>query len=119
MTKPTNYIDWATDTENQQTEIGLQPNKIRPNIIYQTKGYEYHQAVPRNELNWQFNGIGLWARYLSPLNDSLTGYTVATLPTASTNLGRTIFVSDETGGAVTAFSDGTNWRRTTDRAIVS
>jgi hypothetical protein len=30
-----------------------------------------------------------------------------------------IYVSDETGGAVMAFSDGTNWRRITDRATVS
>jgi hypothetical protein len=30
-----------------------------------------------------------------------------------------IFVTDETGGAVPAFSDGTNWRRVTDRNIVS
>jgi hypothetical protein len=30
-----------------------------------------------------------------------------------------IYVSDEVGGAVPAFSDGTNWRRVTDRAIVS
>jgi hypothetical protein len=30
-----------------------------------------------------------------------------------------IYVSDETGGAVMAFSDGSNWRRITDRAIVS
>lgn len=45
-------------------------------------------------------------------------FTVATLPSAST-AGGFIFVSDETGGAVMAFSDGTNWRRVTDRAIVS
>jgi hypothetical protein len=30
-----------------------------------------------------------------------------------------IFVPDETGGAVPAFSDGANWRRVTDRNIVS
>jgi hypothetical protein len=30
-----------------------------------------------------------------------------------------IFVTDETGGAVPAFSDGANWRRITDRNIVS
>lgn len=30
-----------------------------------------------------------------------------------------IYVTDETGGAVPAFFDGTNWRRVTDRAIVS
>ena len=59
------------------------------------------------------------------LNDFLLGaqvrlptYTVATLPTVPDEPGM-IFVSDETGGAVPAFSDGTNWRRCTDRAIVS
>lgn len=47
-------------------------------------------------------------------------YTVATLPSASGNgAGAIIYVSDETGGAITAFSDGTNWRRHSDRAIVS
>jgi len=30
-----------------------------------------------------------------------------------------ISVSDETGGHILAFSDGTNWRRVTDNAIVS
>lgn len=45
-------------------------------------------------------------------------YTVATLP-AATTAGQIIFVSDEAGGAVIAFSDGTNWRRVTDRAVVS
>jgi len=30
-----------------------------------------------------------------------------------------IFVTNEAGGAVPAFSDGTNFRRVTDRAIVS
>lgn len=48
----------------------------------------------------------------------LPSYTVATLPSATAAAGM-IFVSDETGGAVPAFSDGTNWRRVTDRAIVS
>lgn len=33
--------------------------------------------------------------------------------------GDMIFVSDETGGAVMAFYDGTNWRRITDRAVIS
>lgn len=59
------------------------------------------------------------------LNASLFGssvelhsYTVATLPEVPSEPGL-IFVSDETGGAVPAFSDGTNWRRVTDRTIVS
>lgn len=45
-------------------------------------------------------------------------YTVATLPNPG-NGGGMILVSDEVGGAVLAFSDNTNWRRVTDRAIVA
>lgn len=44
-------------------------------------------------------------------------YAVSALPPVIA--GGIIFVSDETGGAVLAFSDGVNWRRVTDRAIVS
>jgi hypothetical protein len=33
--------------------------------------------------------------------------------------GQFVYCSNESGGAVPAFSDGTNWRRVTDRAIVS
>lgn len=54
---------------------------------------------------------------LAPL--VLKEYTVSTLPTASLWEGGLIYVSDETGGAQPAFSDGTNWRRFTDRAVVS
>lgn len=45
-------------------------------------------------------------------------YAVAGLP-AATQAQRIIYVSDETGGATLAFSDGTNWRRVQDRAVVS
>jgi len=49
----------------------------------------------------------------------LPSHTVASAPSASDNPRAMIYVSDETGGAVPAFSDGTNWRRVTDRAIIS
>jgi hypothetical protein len=49
---------------------------------------------------------------------TLPSYTVAGVPSASP-AAQMIYVSNETGGAVPAFSDGTNWRRVTDRAIVS
>jgi hypothetical protein len=44
--------------------------------------------------------------------------TVGSLPSASP-AGQMIYVSNESGGAVIAFSDGTNWRRVTDRAVAS
>lgn len=44
----------------------------------------------------------------------------ASLPTASgEGAGAILYVPDEAGGAVLAFSDGTSWRRVTDRAVVS
>jgi hypothetical protein len=46
-------------------------------------------------------------------------YTVATVPAAASHTGGLIYVTDEPGGAVPAFSDGTNWRRVTDRTIIS
>lgn len=50
----------------------------------------------------------------------LPSYTVATVPSASAaGAGAQIYVSDESGGAVPAFSDGTSWRRVTDRVVVS
>jgi Protein of unknown function (DUF2793) len=44
----------------------------------------------------------------------------ASLPgAASAGAGAMLHVPDEVGGAVLAFSDGTNWRRVTDRAVVA
>ena len=62
-----------------------------------------------------------WQRYLQEsivIADQAKEYTVATLPAASGTI-RLAFVTNETGGYVLAFSDGTNWRRVTDRAVVS
>ena len=60
------------------------------------------------------------------LNDHLLGdavqlpsYTVLTVPDATAWEAATIYVSDETGGKTTAYSDGTNWLRSYDRAVVS
>ena len=50
----------------------------------------------------------------------LKSYTVAGVPSASAEgSGTMIYVTDETGGAVPAFSDGADWRRVTDRTVIS
>lgn len=49
----------------------------------------------------------------------LVSYTVAGVPPAADWTASMVYVTNETGGAVPAFSDGTNWRRVTDRAIIS
>lgn len=55
---------------------------------------------------------------LAPMR--LVSYTVAGVPSAATaGAGAQIYVTNEVDGAVPAFSDGTNWRRVTDRTIIS
>jgi len=46
-------------------------------------------------------------------------YTVSGVPDASAYIGHMIYVSNENGGPIMAFSDGTSWRRVTDRAVIS
>jgi hypothetical protein len=46
-------------------------------------------------------------------------FTVADVISAADNERMIIYVSDESGGATLAFSDGTNWRRVQDRAIIT
>lgn len=80
----------------------------------------------KNHYSWANWFLSVYTRVGSgPLQ--VQGYAKASLPSAASS-GSTstddpysslIFVRDETGGAVLAFSDGTNWRRVTDRAIVS
>lgn len=51
---------------------------------------------------------------------ALPQFTVSGVTAASgSNKGQIVYISDETGGATLAFSDGTNWRRLQDRAVIS
>jgi len=67
------------------------------------------------ELSEHARAINQFAAPALPLNS----YLVAEVPAAANSPNALIYVSDETGGGVPAFSDGINWRRVTDRAIVS
>jgi len=49
----------------------------------------------------------------------LPAFVKADLPAAASFPRCLIFVPDEAGGAVPAFSDGAAWRRVTDRNVVS
>jgi hypothetical protein len=69
----------------------------------------------------------VWMRWVLDVSSVLGGrqprkvaeYTVATLPDAAKWKRHEIYVTDEAGGEVLAISDGTVWRRQTDRAVVS
>ena len=70
---------------------------------------------------------GTWRTWIEPtqnlqaayVGNRLQEFLVAGLPSASVYAGHMVTVTNETGGYVPAFSDGTNWRRVTDRAVVS
>ena len=50
----------------------------------------------------------------------LLSYTKTTLPSASgLGAGHLIYVTNDVGGAIPAFSDGTSWRRVSDRAVIA
>lgn len=56
------------------------------------------------------------------INDApmkLVNKTVSDLSTLVSSVGAMVFCTNESGGAIPAFYDGTNWRRVSDRAIVS
>lgn len=63
--------------------------------------------------------IEQWVREPKTWPDRMAEYTVATLPDPVKWRGGIIIVTNETGGEVPAWSDGTDWRRVTDRAVVS
>lgn len=73
---------------------------------------------------YRWNG-STWSAYTLD-HGALTGipqaptYTVSGAPSAaSAGAGAIIHVSDDVDGAVLAFSDGADWRRVTDRAVIS
>jgi hypothetical protein len=85
-------------------------------VIYQDAGGLVHYAggvsTPGVTANSSLVTMGL------PLK--LKSYTVATVPSASAaGAGASIYVVNEVGGAQGVKSDGTNWRRDSDRAIIS
>ena len=63
----------------------------------------------------QFN---LLEQQINPITQ-LNLFSVNGLPSPLGATGALIYVIDDIGGEIPAFSDGTNWRRVTDRAVVS
>ena len=109
------------------------------NIEYGASGYLTQIAIPWGHSGAVESGLHVrgfyngtwssWQKLWSSGNDGsgsgltadlMTSYTVGTLPSAAARgAGALVFVTNESGGAVPAFSDGTSWRRVTDRVVVS
>ena len=73
---------------------------------------------PGGWLPWAGFFEDLWRLLNGQAPVQLKSYVVAGLPSASP-AGRMVYVSNASGGAVVAFSDGAAWRRVTDRTVVT
>lgn len=76
-------------------------------------------GLPTKQLIEWFDDIELKINEIVKARNRLDIFTVATLPSVSANQRLQIYVSDESGGATPAYSDGTNWRRYKDGNIIS
>lgn len=75
---------------------------------------------PSAYLDWRRWAEALYKHFATQREQSavlLPIYAKAKLPPPTR--GFMIYVTDDVGGAVPAFSDGADWRRVTDRAVVS
>jgi hypothetical protein len=91
------------------------------NVAWYSDGV-WTKLVPREGWRVWVADEDLWlvhdgAGWIKPAQH-LPPHTVAALPSAAP-AGQMIYVTDETGGAVPAFSDGSDWRRVSDRSVVS
>ncbi len=87
------------------------------------------QVPIAREGKFSTTGWPIWLKWFASLYQAVISprvpaYTVATLPDPAslgdnTRFSTLVYVSDETGGAVLAYTDGSAWRRVTDRAVVS
>jgi len=65
------------------------------------------------------SSVGLTANSAGGTIPVLAGFTLLSLPSASTYQNGVIFVTNLTGGGAPCYSDGTNWRRFSDNSIAS
>lgn len=116
--KPDKFPDWALEEETDS--VSGQVNRVEPPTDRKNSGWTRREIPPRQWWNWLWWKTGDWLRWLDERENRPSEYTVAQLPSASDEgAGKMVYVSNESGGAVIAFSDGTDWRRVTDREVVS
>lgn len=116
--RPSNYPRWAS--QNIVDPVSGETNVVEPPSAHKDEGWQRKEIPPRQWQNWLARQYYDWIVYLDEAVHKLDTHTVAQLPSASNaGKGAIVYVTNEVGGEVPAFSDGSNWRRMTDRTIVS
>jgi hypothetical protein len=116
--RPEKYPYWAMS--DIVDDVSKQNNVTEPPEIKKQSGWAYRDKGARNWFNWLGRTTANWIEYLDTNTNKIQNFTVATLPSPSLKgSGSMAYVSDDPDGAVLVFSDGINWRRVSDRKIVS
>ena len=115
--RPTDLPEWASTLVTDPT-TGNQ-NKEKPPEDLLNFGWDVSDYVARQDINYMLDLLSTWINYLDENRNKAASFTVASVPSASTRgAGSFIYVSNATGGSTIAFSDGTNWRRISDRTVI-
>lgn len=108
---------------SQIAQLGVSATQVFLDTVNEKPFVVYVHGAARAHFDSQGNvGIGVFPPstrldVAGPIK--VKSYAVAALPDATIGAGAMVYVSDESGGPVIAFSDGSGWRRLTDRALVS
>ena len=84
-------------------------------------GYHYSADASASDIgtHYAFKGTEAKATVANAGGLELPSVAVADLGTVAQRAGNMVFCTNETGGAVPVFFDGSDWRRVTDRAVAS
>lgn len=122
---PSKYLGWTVETE--VIDVNGEINVLEPPTLKKQQGWAFGEAPPYQWFNWLFQQTDQWIKYLNEQTTVFKSgvnkapvYTIDTLPSAvDTGKGSFAYVEDLTEGASLAFSDGANWRRVSDRTIIT
>jgi hypothetical protein len=123
--RPSKYLDWTVETE--VIDVNGEVNLIEPPPLKKQQGWAFGEVPPYQWFNWLFKQTDQWIKYLDERITSLKSaahkapvLTIDTLPAAvDAGKGSFAYVEDLNEGASLAFSDGENWRKISDRTIIT
>ena len=118
MTEPIKPIfpRWASVEARGETNNELnvyEPPEDKKNI-----GWDEDDVPPRQYFNWLARQTNLSLEYLDYHLNRPKIYTITTLPDATQNVAKIVYVSDSSGG-ILAYSNGSVWKNITTGNAVS
>ena len=109
---------WTNDTERMRIavdgNVSIHQSLTAANLTF--TGGQIESTNTNQDITLAPNGTG---SVISTGPVTLPGYSVSQLAMMTATAGSMVFCNDESGGSIPVFYDGSNWRRTTDRAIAS